>query len=106
MVEHDHVAKKFAFELVTIKIQAVQNRYDKRRAGKNLQARIDVCRNVINRTFDADSRVHVAPLVTQTKTITSADTKVVGVNKVGIAAYLEDSAGNKQQTCNVQDFEF
>ncbi|MBI2042868.1 hypothetical protein HYT25_00575 [Candidatus Pacearchaeota archaeon] len=48
---------------------------------------------------------NVAPLVTQTKIVPSADTKITGVNKIGIAAYLEDSAGNKQQTCTVQEFE-
>ena len=49
---------------------------------------------------------NVAPLVTQTKTVTSANTNVVGVNKIGIAAYLVDSAGNKRQTCTVQEFKF
>lgn len=60
--------------------------------------------NTDSNPFDISG--NVAPLVTQTKTIPAADTEIVGVNKIGIASYLVDSAGNKQQTCNVQEFEF
>ena len=48
---------------------------------------------------------NLAPLVTQTKTSTDLTGNTIeNVDKIGIAAYLADSSGTKQQTCSVREF--
>ncbi len=61
MVGHNHISKYFAFVLVAIKIQAIQNQYDERRAGENRQAFVGVRCNVEDRAFYAVSWIHFSP---------------------------------------------
>ena len=59
MVGHNQIARKLTFELVTVKIKAIPNWYNKRRTGENPEATVDVGRYVENRTFHPYPRVHL-----------------------------------------------
>ena len=70
MVKHDYIAKEFAFELMTIEIQAIQNRYDEGRRVEDFQTSVNVCCDVVHRAFHANSWIHDSPYLRRLRSLT------------------------------------